>query len=181
MTGRGVPAAAGLGWRNEREMENRMSSVMLFAADRALKEVQYPPGFTVDFDVDNGIVDDGGMDDGFSIFSKEKVLELSSEKVYFAELQWNYTPGRAQKVIEYLEEQLDGTDEIEVWHVWQDMDFDHRVRKVTIPVDELSVEDLRELDRLEVWREPVTDYCYVVTRAANQPHTRASGRRNRAV
>lgn len=153
-----------------------MSSVTLFASNRALKEVQYPPGLTVNFDVDNGIVDDGGMDDGFAIFPTERVLELPSEKAYFAALEWRYTPGRAKRIIAYLEEQLGGTDEIEVWHVWQDMDFGHRVRKATIPIDELSVEDLRELDRLEVWREPVTDYCYVVTRAANQPHTRASGR-----
>ena len=46
-----------------------------------------------------------------------------------------------------------------------DMDFDHKVRKVNIPINELSTEDLLELYQLAVWKEPVTDYCYVLTRA----------------
>lgn len=142
-----------------------MSSVLLFASDCPLDEIPYPPDFAVNYDIDHGIVDDGGSDDGFAIFPVEKVLELQSEKGYFAVLEWRFTPGRARKVIAYLEEHLKGTQEVEFWHVWQDMDFDHRVRKVKIPLRDLAAEDIQELDRLEVWREPVTDYCYVITEA----------------
>ena len=50
-----------------------------------------------------------------------------------------------------------------------DGSFDHRVRKVGIGADELTAEDIRELERLEVWREdPVTerpvDYCFLLTK-----------------
>ena len=121
---------------------------MLIASNRPLQEIPYPPGFTIKLDVDNGIVDDGGMDDGFSIFSTEKVLELSSEKLYFAGLQWHYTPSRAKKIIKYLEEQLKTIDEIELWHIWQDMDFGHKIRKATIPINQLSVDDIQELDQI---------------------------------
>lgn len=144
-----------------------MSSIMLIASNRPLKEIPYPLGFTIKLDVDNRIVDDGGMDNGFSIFSTERVLEISSEKSHFAGLQWHYTHGRAKRIIKYLEEHLKTIDEIELWHIWQDMDFGHKIRKVTIPINELSVNDIKELDQLEVWKEPVTDYCYVVTKATN--------------
>ncbi len=142
-----------------------MSSVMLMVSDCPLQDVPYPPDFTITFDADNGTVDDGGMDDGFAIYRTERVLELPSQKRYFAILEWRYTPGRAKRIIEYLKGRMEISDEIELWHVWQDMDFDHKVRKVNIPINELSTEDLLELYQLAVWKEPVTDYCYVLTRA----------------
>lgn len=141
-----------------------MSSSILIASDVPLREVPYPPDHTVIFDVDRGVIDDGGMDDGFAIIPRERVLELSSEKKYFAVLEWQYTPGRAKKVIEYLKEHLAAADELELWHIWQDMDFDHRVRRVAIPISELSANDIKELNQLEVWKKPVTDYCYAITR-----------------
>lgn len=141
-----------------------MSSVLLLASDVPLEESPYPPGFSVHYDIDRGTVDDGGADDGFTIFPVEKVLELQSEKKYFAVLEWRYTQGRAEKVIEYLKIRLKTAQEVEFWHIWQDMDFDHRLRKVEIPLQNLTAEDIQELDRLEVWKEPVTDYCYVITR-----------------
>lgn len=141
-----------------------MSSSILIASDVPLREVTYPPDHTVIFDVDRSVVDDGGMDDGFAIIPRERVLELSSEKKYFAVLEWQYTPRRAKKVIEYLKEHLAAADELELWHIWQDMDFDHRVRRVAIPISELSANDIKELNQLEVWKKPVTDYCYAITR-----------------
>lgn len=144
-----------------------MSSVLLFASDAPLEESPYPPGFSVHYDIDHGTVDDGGANDGFAIFPVEKVLELQSEKEYFAVLEWRCTQGRAEKVIEYLKTHLKITGEVEFWHVWQDMDFGHRLRRVEIPLCDLTVEDVQELDRLEVWKEPVTDYCYVITGEKN--------------
>lgn len=143
-----------------------MSSTMLLASNAPFPEVTYPADFIVHFDVDGKVVDDGGKDDGFAIVPTERVLELSSEKTYFAVLEWYYcyTPGRAERIIAYLEKHLEHTDEIEFWHIWQDMDFGHRVRKAEIPIHTLTAEDIRELDQLAVWQEPVTDYCYVIVK-----------------
>ncbi|MCI9156043.1 MAG: hypothetical protein HFF44_03755 [Lawsonibacter sp.] len=141
-----------------------MSSVLLFASDAPLEECPYPPDFSVHYNIDCGTVDDGSADDGFAILPVEKVLELQSEKEYFAVLEWRCTQGRAEKVIEYLKSHLKTTHEVEFWHVWQDMDFDHRLRKIEIPLCGLTAEDIQELDQLEVWKEPVVDYCYVITR-----------------
>lgn len=140
-----------------------MSAVLLFASDVPLQEVPYPPDFSIHFNIDEGTVNDGGRDDGFCIFQREQVLELATEKPYCAELEWRFTPGRAKKVIDYLRAHLETAPEVEFWHIWQDMDFGHKVRKITIPIDELSVEDIQELCQLEVWKQPATDYCYVVT------------------
>lgn len=138
---------------------------MLFASDCPLKEIFYPSDFAINFDIDNRVIDDGGKDDGFAIFSTESVLEVSTEKLYFTVLEWQYTPGRARKVIEYLKDQLEFASEIEFWHIWQDMNFAHRVRKIKISIADLTAEDIQELDQLDVWKEPVTDYCYIITRS----------------
>ena len=79
-------------------------------------------------------------------------------------------PWRAKRMIAYWEEHLKTTEEIEFWHICPDMDFNHKIREVTIPIQEWSVDDIRELDRLEVWKEPATDYCYAISKAANYPH-----------
>ena len=74
-------------------------------------------------------------------------------------------PWRVKRMITYWEEHLKTTEEIEFWHICPDMDFNHKIRKVTIPIQEWSIDDIRELDRREVWKEPATDYCYAVTKA----------------
>ena len=149
-----------------------MSTLMLLASDAPLQEFYPPPDFdfTIDLYIDEKRVEDSGREDGFAILPRERVLEIPSEKQYFAIFDWlyQYTPERAEKVIAYLKEHLKTADEIEFWHVWQDMDFDHRVRKAEIPIGELTAEDIQELDQLQVWNEPVTDYCYVIRRTALQ-------------
>ena len=135
-----------------------MSSTLFLASGRPLPEVSYPENAAVSLDLDRGV-----FDGSFAIFPTKKPLEVPSEKAYFMVLEWQYTSERAQNLIEYLEKNLETAGEIEIWHVWQDMDFGHKVRKARIPIGGLTAEDLQELDRLEVWREPVTDYCYVIS------------------
>lgn len=142
-----------------------MSNIIMFASNRPFKEVLLPPDFEIHIDINHGTVtvDDGGRDDGFEIFPYGGEPEIETDMEYFAELRWTYTPGRAERVIEYLREHLKTTDEIELWHTWVDNDFDHRIREREIPIDELSADKLREIDQIHVWKEPVTDYCYVIT------------------
>lgn len=136
-----------------------MSDVMLFASGCPLEEVPLPPGFVITLDPAAGTADAG-----FEICPVDRVLELATEKEYFAVLQWSFTPERGEKVIEYLKNHLKNAEEVEFWHTWQDMDFGHRVRTADIPIGELTVEDVRELYELNVWKEPVTDFCFHITR-----------------
>lgn len=95
----------------------------------------------------------------FSVFRTNTFPELSTDKPYFAELDI-YESGCEAAIAEYLKAQLKTISEIEVWHTWLDGDFNHKIRKVEIPLDSLTPEDIQELVDLEVYQEPVTDYCY---------------------
>lgn len=159
-----------------------MSRILMFASDQPLKGVDLPPDYAIHIDSKRRTVDDGGADDGFEICPSRGYLEIKTGKKYFAELGWIYTPGRAKRIIEYIRDHLKTTNEIELWHVWLDNDFDHRVRKRYVPIDGLTVDMLREIDLIPVnkepsewrpqcrgqidlseWKEPTIDYCYVIT------------------
>lgn len=167
-----------------------MSSVFYMASDRPLKERPNPncktlsvnealamgmdvPGFLLEpgFDRDKPDVllwsDDldtqGKLDDDFAIYALDPSMDdIYTEKKYRAALQWDYTEGRAKKVIQYIREHLEHTDELELWHVWVGLDAFPKIRKCPISLDELISDDLKELSELEVWKEPVTHYCFVI-------------------
>lgn len=106
------------------------------------------------------------LDDDFSIYTLDASMDdLYTEKKYRAALEWDYTEGRAEKVIQYIREHLEHTDELELWHVWVGLYAVPNIRKCPIPLGELITDDLKELSDLEVWKEPVTHYCFVIKAA----------------
>jgi len=108
------------------------------------------------------IIDDGGFDDDFMIFPVEKMADFLTEKKFFSCLELSYTAGRANRLIEYLREQLEYTDEVELWHLWLSDDLTVRTRTTEIPTGELTFRDIKELLDIEVWQEPLTHYCLTV-------------------
>lgn len=160
-----------------------MSRIMMFASNRPFKEVPFPEDFEIHIDTKLRTVNDGGGDDLFGISPSDGFLEITTDMKYFAELSWfTYTPGRAERIIEYLRDHLKTTDKIELWNGWLDNGFNHRVRKRYVSIDELTVDILREIDQLPVGEQPqerrphcrgqidlseleapTTDYCYVIT------------------
>ena len=110
------------------------------------------------------IVDDGGFDDDFVIFPVEKMADFLTEKEFCSCLELSYTEGRANRLIEYLREQLEYTDEVELWHLWLSDDFTERTRTTKIPADELTARDIKELLDIDVWQEPRTHYCLTICR-----------------
>lgn len=87
------------------------------AADIPLQEVRPLKDYPVHIDIDRGIIDDGGADDNFLLLSFSDIGDYTNKKhgVY---LEWNYTDGRAEKIVEYIKENLKKTEEVELWHVW---------------------------------------------------------------
>lgn len=117
------------------------------------------------FDIDNKTIEDGNFDDDFNIWLAESSQGLRTDKEYCAYIDWNkYTRGRAKQLIEYLKEQLNYGQEIELWYTWLDNGPLHCVKVVEIPIDDLKPEDIEELEKQEVYKEPLTDYCYRITR-----------------
>lgn len=113
------------------------------------------------------------LDNDFAIFSLNfsagsdivgcSMDDIYTEKKYQVDLEWEYSQGKAEKVIQYIKEQLEHTPELEIWHVWVGHGDYPKIRKCTIPIDELTPDDLKELSDLEVCREPITHYCFVIT------------------
>ena len=58
------------------------------------------------------------LDDDFAIWPLGSSTEdIYTEKPYRVYLEWDYTKGRAEKVIQYIREHLEHTSEVEIWHV----------------------------------------------------------------
>jgi len=115
-----------------------------------------------DIDLDARAEGDG-LDDDFSIWKLDPSTEdIYTEKKYRVYLEWNYTRGRAEQVIQYVREQLKHTDELEIWHIWMGNGDYPKIRKCTIGIDELTPDDLKELYDMKVEREPTVHYCFVI-------------------
>ena len=142
-----------------------MSVFMVLASDFPLEEVLPPSDLEITWYPEKQEAEYRNAGRGFAVFESDWFPEIQTEKVYSFHLD---IYGGEEALAAYLREQLKEAGEIELWHVWLDGDFDHRVRQVEIGADELTAEDIRELERLEVWREdPVTerkvDYCYLLS------------------
>ena len=115
------------------------------------------------FDTDAGTVDDGDFDDDFNILELDAAADdVYTEKKYRAYLEWRCTKGRAQKVIDYIREQLAHTGEIELWNIWMGIEDRPRIRKRTLSIDELTPDGVIELEATDVLSEPPTQYCLVI-------------------
>lgn len=103
------------------------------------------------------------LDDDFSIWLLDGSTEdIYTEKKYRACLEWEYTSGRAEKIIQYIREHLTHTSELEIWHIWMGNGVYPKIRKCTISIGELTPDDLKELSDIEVWKEPIVHYCFIV-------------------
>ena len=137
-----------------------MSSVMVLASDFPLEAFISPAEKPVVLSENiGGTAVSIRFEDDFVVWPFEGYLEIPSHKKYFADLAI-YNPDCEEKVAAYLKDLLETVPELELWHVWLDGDVDHRVREAVIAADTLTAEDIRELNALETWREPVVYYCY---------------------
>lgn len=143
-----------------------MSVCTVLSSDFPLEEVPPPPGLQIFLEPGKREAEYRNAGRGFAVFASDRFPELQTEKRYCFSLD---VYGGEEALTAYLREQLEEAGEIEIWRVWLDGDFDHRVRKVKIGAGELTAEDIRELEQMEVWREdPVTgrrvDYCFLLTK-----------------
>lgn len=143
-----------------------MSVLTILSSDFPLEEVPPPPGLEIILRPGKGEAEYRNAGRGFAVFASDRFPELQTEKEYSYHLG---IYGGEEALTAYLREQMEEAGEIEIWHVWLDGDFDHRVRKVKIGADELTAEDIRELEQMEVWREDTVtgrrvDYCFLLTK-----------------
>lgn len=89
-------------------------------------------------------------------YPPEYAKEYSS-KSFFSELQWRYTNARAQQLVDYIIDQLQYVDEIEIWSIW--LDEREPANITTTHVNDLSIVDLSFLDMRKGFERPA---CLVV-------------------
>ncbi len=116
----------------------------------------------------------GCEDDEYSLFAYSNVRAFSC-KEYGVRLEWEYTVGRAGRIVEYIKDVLTRVESVEFWLAWE-MDyyeFEDRpfVHRKTITADEITVDHIREIDSAKIWNTPdkmypdrPSFYCLTVTR-----------------
>ena len=151
-----------------------MSACRFIASNTPLTEFVPSKDYPVKIDIDKGTINDGGADDNYSLLTFDNVKDYT-DKEYGVSLEWNYTDGRAEQIVEYIRTALLKTDSIEFWSVWlmgyyeyEDRPYIHRK---TISIEELTTEHIKEIDNAEIWNTPdkmyperPSFYCLTVTR-----------------
>lgn len=133
-----------------------MSVCTFIASDSPLREVTPSKEYSVEINLDNGTINDGGADDNFFLLTFEKVSDYTDKK-YGVYLEWDYTDGRAEQILNYIIEELKETESVEFWHVWL-MDFYEYedspvIHKRTISIEEMTIQDIKEIDNSDIWNK----------------------------
>ncbi len=137
-----------------------MSVCTFIASDYPLREAVPEQKYPIEINIDTGTIYDGGMDDNYFLFSFPDVSDYTNKK-YGVYLEWDYTNGRAERILEYIKEALEKTEVIELWHVWLGDYYEYEdspvIHKRTLRIDGMTVRDIYELDNADIWNHP--DKC----------------------
>lgn len=138
-----------------------MSVCMFLASDCPLKQFSPSKEYPLEINIDNGIICDGGADDNFYLNNFEDVQSYTDKK-FGVSLEWNYTDGRAKRLIEYINDSFENTDSIELWKVWLTDYFEYDespvIQKRTISASDLSVDDIKKINTADIWNTPDKRY-----------------------
>ena len=134
-----------------------MSACMFIASDYPLPEAAPSREYPLEINIDTGTVFDGGADDNYFLNSFIDVGDYC-DKQYGASLEWEYTDGRAERIIEYIKDALRYTDCVELWRVWLGTWFDYEdspvVHRSTVISDELSADHIKAVNDAVIWNKP---------------------------
>ncbi|MBR3805597.1 MAG: hypothetical protein IKJ13_02015 [Clostridia bacterium] len=134
-----------------------MSVCRIIASDMPLPEFAPPQDYPTEINLDKGVIYDDGADDNYFLNIFEDAKDYTNKK-HAVSLEWQYTDGRAKKIIEYIKSALLKSDSIEFWLVWLTdyYEFEDRpfVHKKTVSIDKLSIEHIKEINSAEIWNKP---------------------------
>ncbi len=138
-----------------------MSVCTFIASDHPLPACSPSRDYPLEINIDNGTVYDGGADDNFFLHSFWDVQRYSHKK-HGVWLEWNYTQGRAGRLIKYIADALRYTDSVELWHVWLTDYYEYEdspvIHSRTVSIQDLTEKDIKELDSAEIWNTPDKAY-----------------------
>ena len=138
-----------------------MSACKFIASDSPLPLYSPNKEYTLEINIDEGIIYDGGDDSAYSLIEFSDV-SLYTDKKYGVVLEWDYTEGRANEIIKYIKNALKETENIEFWNVWltEYFEFEDRpfIQRKEISVDELTVLHIKEINEAKNWNSPDKNY-----------------------
>ena len=149
-----------------------MSVCTFIASDRPLRKAAPQKEYPLIIHVDEGTVYDGDADDNFYL-RDFRDISCYTDKKYGVCLNWQYTDGRAKKILEYIQDALEYEAAIEIWHVWLMDYYEYEespvIQKCTVSFSDLTIDDIKEIDSAEIWNKPdkrnpdrPSFYCLVI-------------------
>ncbi len=133
-----------------------MSNCIFIASDKPLPEVK--PSQRLSFCTSIWTPAPSPMAERMTItaFYLFDEVDLYCKKKYGVYLELpQYTDGRARQIMDYIRAALLQTDCVEIWNVWLlgYWEYDDRpyIRKRTIRMEELTVDDMKEIINAENW------------------------------
>ena len=134
-----------------------MSTCRFIASNAPLPEFEPSQEYPCHINLDSGTIDDGGADDNYFLYNFKDV-DLYTDKEYGVYLEWNYTNGRANQIIEYMKNALEETNCIEFWLVWlmDYYEYEERpyIHRKEISINDLTIEDIKKLEHSNIWNQP---------------------------
>jgi len=151
-----------------------LSICKFIASNIPLAEFAPSQKYPVIIDLDKGTIDDGGADDNYHLLTFDNVKDYT-DKNYGVYLEWEYTDGRANRIVEYIRTALQKVDSIEFWNVWLVgyYEYENRpfIHRKTITVKELTTDHIKEINSAVIWNTPdkmyperPSFYCLTITR-----------------
>ena len=103
----------------------------------------------ITIDTERNTIDDGGLDDDFSILESDDAAEdIFTQKQYRVYIEWNYSRGRAERIIAYIRNHLEQAGDLELWQAWLGDGANTRIVRYSMRIDELTPEVMKEIDSL---------------------------------
>ena len=134
-----------------------MSVCTFIASDCPLKEVAPMKDYPLEINIDNGTIYDGGADDNYFLLPFSDVSDYTNKK-YAGYLEWNYTDGRAEQILNYMRDALKEAESIELWRVWLMDYYEYEdtpvIHKWTISIKGMTIQDIKEIDNADIWNKP---------------------------
>ena len=134
-----------------------MSVCTFLAADCPLPSVKPSREYPTVINIDDGTIYDGGADDNFFLHPFPDV-QTYTDKHFGVQLEWRYTPGRVERIINYIKEALQVSDVVELWHIWLLGWWEYEDRPVIhsriLSISDLTPDIIRDLDEAPVWNTP---------------------------
>ena len=134
-----------------------MSICTFIASNHPLPSVEPSQDYPFEINLDIGTIYDGDADDNFFL-TPFRDVSFYTDKKYGVSLKWRYTCGRTKQLLRYINNALQNTDRVELWHVWLMDYYEYEdspvIHSRTVSIEELTAKDITELDEAEVFNRP---------------------------